>query len=230
MMDFEQQAALMQKLEPLCEELQPYLLDMGRFKGVNHPLVQEIPLFDVNRCALLNLRLRCKQEAVAKAQAAKEWERLIYLHERPYRFDALHNITLAHTLTDEELAPLVASVWVDSENIWQHQQAWLEVWRTLKCPQLTMDDSERLILDRTKIEHITIYRGVQARNMNRMGMSWTLDRKKAEWFAKRYASANPRVLSGSITRDKIFAHFVGRGESEIVVDPQFVTNVKDSPA
>jgi hypothetical protein len=50
-------------------------------------------------------------------------------------------------------------------------------------------------------------------------MAWTLNRDRAVWFAKRYASSRtpPRVASAMVARHKILAHFTGRNEQEIVV-------------
>lgn len=227
---FEQMADLMQKVEPLCEELQPYLRHYGKFKGINHPLVQEIPLFDESRCALVNRRLLHKQEQIAKAIDNRDWDRFIMLHERPYRFGAMQELMRNNQLSDTELARLVGDVWTDSENIWQHQDAWLAVWRTLKQPHLTMDDAERQAwqhFGRLK-GPLVIYRGINQPNHNPNGMSWSLDRDKALWFAKRLSPRGPRLLRGQVMPDAVFAYFVGRGENEVVVDPTKVLHISST--
>jgi hypothetical protein len=59
------------------------------------------------------------------------------------------------------------------------------------------------------------------------GLSWTADKKKAEWFAGRFPTLNDKgfVASGWVRKDDVLAHFIGRQESEIVVLPDKVQDV-----
>src|SRR5258705_147764 len=64
-------------------------------------------------------------------------------------------------------------------------------------------------------EEITIYRGFNGGHGE--GMSWTLDRDKAIWFAKRFRSA-PALATALAIRGDVHAFFSGRNEFEIVID------------
>lgn len=64
-------------------------------------------------------------------------------------------------------------------------------------------------------EQIKIYRGEQFGG-NRKGLSWTMDRNIAEWFAKRFQK-NGYVKSGIAYKDDILAYFNCRNEKEIVI-------------
>lgn len=64
-------------------------------------------------------------------------------------------------------------------------------------------------------EQIKIYRGEQFGG-NRKGLSWTMDRNIAEWFAKRFQK-NGYVKSGMAYKDDILAYFNCRNEKEIVI-------------
>jgi hypothetical protein len=54
------------------------------------------------------------------------------------------------------------------------------------------------------------------------GLSWTLDREKAQWFANRWLSLKrrrPIVLQTVARKADVMAYFAGRNEQEIVVHP-----------
>lgn len=220
-MDFDKHADLMQKVEEIHEDLKPYVFQHTKFSGLNHPLVQEIPLFDITRCAMINARYAQKREAVAKALADGNWSQLVMLHERPYRFEALQGIL--DKVSQDELPGLISWVWTDSENIWQHQKAWKEMWVSLDNPHAAMDELETLAYGSMPAE-ITIFRGITARSRNRDGLSWTTNLEKARWFANRFAPPNPTIICGEVDKAKIFAYFARRNESEIVVDPRHIRN------
>jgi hypothetical protein len=61
------------------------------------------------------------------------------------------------------------------------------------------------------------------------GLSWTLDRDKAIWFAKRFSMLprlTPRLVEGFVHKRHVLAYFGGRKEKEIVsmhVDVRGVT-------
>ena len=59
-----------------------------------------------------------------------------------------------------------------------------------------------------------LYRGSEYK----CGMSWTLDRSKAEWFADRF-NTDGKVFELVINKSSTYGYFSDRGESEIVVNP-----------
>lgn len=74
-------------------------------------------------------------------------------------------------------------------------------------------------------EYIDLYRG--AIEDRQAGMSWTGDRERAEWFARRFTGMDLRrtgkvewghLYTMTVHRDNVFAHFNGRGEDEYVVN------------
>jgi hypothetical protein len=88
-----------------------------------------------------------------------------------------------------------------------------------------MNPQERRFLARQR-ERLTIYRG--CRSGRKIGWSWTLDRRKAKWFARRfeeYVEGSPIVLIGEVNKKDVIAYFASRKEKEIVVDPKKVTVV-----
>lgn len=216
------------KDEELDPELALYLVT-NKWQIISHPLVVEVP-YHREMNALINARFVQKKKSLEEARLANDWNRFVFLHERPYRIDALQ-IALRSGLRDNAAAmnELIQSTWIDSENIRQNQKAWIQIWSSLDNPQQTMDPTDAAAFKKLP-ETIEIYRGVRNPHFNKNGLSWTTDIAKAHWFAKRWSGAKdsmPLLLTGQVAKQKVFAHFTGRNESEIVVLPKFVRNKKE---
>lgn len=209
--------------EPLLPELEPYVIEDGPLGPMlKHPLVFELAL---NMPGMVNERYRHKNAAAEKAAAEDDWSTYVFLHERPYRFNALEFADVFGTCPPQEFWQLVADVWTDSENVWQNAEAWRDLLERAGADERRwMMDEEEADALAVMPDEITVWRGCIA-GQNEDGFSWTIDREKAEWFAKRFASAQRgegRVIEGRVKRVDVIAHFTGRGESEIVVLPENV--------
>lgn len=73
-------------------------------------------------------------------------------------------------------------------------------------------------------EIITIYRGVGSKSQ-RIGYSWTTDKKVAEWFSKRFNS-NGEVLEAKTKREDIVMYIDDRSEHEVIVLPSKLIDIK----
>jgi hypothetical protein len=205
-MDFEALAK-----EPLHPDLVPFLNDES-FMGtcLKHPLVFSVPL---SVPGLLNKQYEQKCKAVATAIKRGDHHTYVFLHERPYRFEAMTRL-IVRGLEESELYELVRTVWIDSENIWQNLDEWRDLLSGLDGRWLMFDD-EREELD-SLTEPITVYRGVTL-EVNEEGLSWTLNHEKAKWFAQRFTHrGQAAVIHGTVTRENVVALFKTRGEEEIV--------------
>lgn len=209
--------AMARKDEPLVPELVAHLFPHDRLGFVlKHPLVFEVPYHPglAYRC---NDMLRHKQAALAEAMADGRWDSYLWLHERPYRPDALTELEPS-MVTDAEWWGLVRDCWIDSENPWQWNPADLfGVDRPGRYEGL-MNEDERHELEAMPAT-VTVWRGCTAKN--KRGWSWTWDKERAEWFARRqtWGGAQGLVLAAKVDRGQIVAHFLTRGECEIVADP-----------
>jgi hypothetical protein len=206
---------LMMKDEPMHPDLVPWLMKVGQAQMLNHPLVQEL-FVNPAKCALINARYAAKQEALAVALKERNLYRYVWLHERPYRFQAFQDLVREHELTDQEYWSMVEAVWTDSENIWQHKQDWMKLWSSDRPGRIeyAMDDEERAVYHALP-NKVEVFRGCNGVPYDRRGLSWTLDFKKAQWFARRYKGLNI-VVRGFVKKENIRAYFRGRNESEIV--------------
>jgi hypothetical protein len=210
-------ASLLSRKEALNPNLRPYIRKGPLGQMLNHPLVQEI-IYREEMNALYNERYKHKVESLAEAIDKKKWHTVLFLHERPYRLDAL----LQHhrRMSDEEYWSCVGSVWVDSENIWQAYPVWRDLWESPRPGKhLVMDEAEQAAMAALP-DSMKVYRGVHGKGVTkvrkRTGLSWTLDKDKAEWFANRYQQSPQKVLEGIVKKSDVHAHFTARNENEIV--------------
>ena len=216
---------LLDKREDLHPDLVPYRRDDGPVGPmIHHPLV--INMFHTDQeNARINAAYLAKKQAVDDAMREKKWQSYIWMHERPYRFDAMMEAIEAGGFDDPETFwETVRAVWSDSENIVENYHDWMQVWDSdIPHREFAMDKEERAELAAMPDE-ITVYRGVGHKDAQD-GMSWTTDLDKARWFAQRFAGHNgrqPHVVEGVIAKSQVLAYLTGRGESEIVAFPEDV--------
>jgi hypothetical protein len=75
-------------------------------------------------------------------------------------------------------------------------------------------------------EWIEIYRGQQFNAP--IGFSWTTNREKGEWFARRFAILHnrPVLLMGKVRKPNVLAVDVCGGEDEMLCHPRLVANLR----
>lgn len=216
------QELMMGPIEDLDPELaaRKYVNDLG-WTCIKHPLYISIMHIDQLN-AIANRALREKRKAAEQYLKEKEWTGYIWIHERPFRLEAL--LRVIRDVPDDERGELVQSVWMDSENIREFPDEWAAIlngeYGTIKYGLMDEDEAAELA---AMPETITIYQGCTDERDD--GWSWTTRRDKAEWFAHYFAGpehANPVLRVGRVERDKVLAYWTGRNEHEIVVDPIYV--------
>lgn len=213
--------ALAQSSEPLRDELKPYVRELDGMTILQHPLVYSVPMFSA---ALSNRMYEHKLEALKQAEENCDLNTAIYLHERPYRLDALQRYADSFETEDEYWAAL-RSVWVDSENIYQNRDTWEELWDevTPQVRRAVHPEEESWEAFNALPAEVVIYRGY-AHEDSREGLSWTTDKEKAEWFARRHRNMTIDVdepleailISGMVKKQDVLAYILDRGENEIV--------------
>jgi hypothetical protein len=180
---------------------------------LRHPLVYQVPLHNPG---LANRVLEAKKREIKRAVDEQEWSRFIWLHERPHRLRAFTNIM--DQLTDKQYWAILGSIWTDSENIWQLAPRWrvlLESDRVYKSWFMVPKDRKRFAALPDILE---VYRGCVL-GQNEDGLSYTLDKQRAEWFAARFVEGEqiPAVVVARVEKHNVFAYINNRNEDEIVV-------------
>lgn len=120
---------------------------------------------------------------------------------------------------DAERAVALSAAWTMAE--WPELHADQEVWADLFAAVGPVRDGEPVDYDGLGLpDPVTLYRG--AVPSRRDGMSWTTDRDRAEWFARRFdglGTETGQVYEITIPVECCLARFTeGRGEDEVVVD------------
>jgi len=196
--------------EPLNADLVAYLETSNEgWAMLRHPLVYQVPFFS-NGSA--NAYYEQKRKAVEQALEKKNYKEFVWLFERPYRVEAF--IKIADKLSDTDYWKLLSDIWIDTEN----QYAYLKEWKKLlgskrSSRHYLMDEDEDNLL-RSLSNEVTIYRGCQ-KGLNESGLSWTLDKSKAQFFANRFGKKGI-ILERKIPKSDIVAVLMGRGEAEVI--------------
>lgn len=220
--------------EPLDPELEPWVEEneIG-WTMLRHPLVYDIP-FSRDFAYRANDQLAYKRQALVDARTKGNWSDYVFLHERPWRADALFNIQGFIKVYDT-FWKLFGEVWTDTENLHAATHpltGMLESNRKGRNARrfTVMTEEEQAALAALP-DAITIYRGYAKLTGKRRGWAWTTDLEKARWFARRFAhKGEPRVVSSLVSKADVIAYFTRRGESEIVINPKNLRFVGDEEA
>lgn len=173
--------------------------------------------------ARINDIIASKQAMADEFERSRKWGAYVYTHHRPYRVDAL--LQVVRKVGASRLWRLIGDVWQDSESNSQSVEEWDEIWshaydrdgNLRKCHKLVMGAKDRRTFEALP-ETLTLYRGCFSPD-DVDAYSWTLDRDKAEWFARRKRwNGSPVVAKVEIHRSAALAYFSDRNESEVVLD------------
>ncbi|RYE99523.1 MAG: hypothetical protein EOO77_35395 [Oxalobacteraceae bacterium] len=190
---------------------------------VHHPLVISTLTFGIDRAHTINGLYEQKRATLARAREVGSFHRIVFLHERPYRLNALMDLIAndPRFTAHEDFWEIISQVWTDSENIWENDEGWRDI-LTRDIPNrhrmMTREEQGRLdFLGDT----IRVFRGYSGEGTPD-GLSWTTNREKAEWFADRFGDGEPIVVEGEVDRRDVIAYLMGRNECEVIALPEHV--------
>ncbi|WP_441260717.1 hypothetical protein AB7008_41650 [Bradyrhizobium sp. 521_C7_N1_3] len=195
--------------------LLPELRSSFRRTGhLHHPLVICLCL-NSDQVVWYNETYQQKRDWLETARGTRDWRTFIYTHERPYRLEAF--LAVYRELDDHQYWALLADVWTDSGNIWQSRPIWKSLWNSERAMKpAAMDEIEWQQFDALP-DVITVYRGQPKRNAR--GMSWSLVRETAEWFAGKWRYCGEGwLLTATVKKRDVHAFKNDRNEQEIVAD------------
>lgn len=217
--------------EPLDPALEPYLVEDGPLGGpsLKHPLVFSV-LHNPRLNAMVNQQFRQKEQYAEESFEAERWSAYVFIHERPHRLEAFADC--AELMSDADYWELLGSIWTDSENIWQMEDLWLEYLdsdrgdRTQIMGISETPDDVAASNAKTYSElpsEVEVYRGFSLEE-RQQGLSWTTNRKVAEFFARRLSQQgdHPQIVHGRVSKSDVIACFNDRNEEELVVLPENV--------
>src|SRR5581483_11604756 len=148
-----------------------------------------------------------------------DWEGFLCRVNAPFRFTVLNAIK--DFLTPPDFWKAFAYAWMHCENAWEDTELIQSLLASPRgTPQQMMDAKEKEALARLP-DVIPIYRGATLYNI--FGISWTLSRRKAEWFAaNRQVDPLTFCFWAKCNKGDVLGLLLERQEKEIVVFPQNV--------
>lgn len=149
---------------------------------------------------------------------------ILIIMSSPYRLQFLRLID--DDISKDDLAEFLSWVWTQTEYPHTYPlEMLLELFDQVDRKKLMEAEEykEYLALPDT----LTVYRGTQSHKAKVRGMSWTLDKDKATWFANRWKTLNGKVYQATIKKKDVYAYFTGRNEKEVVLNPKKLKGVKE---
>lgn len=134
-------------------------------------------------------------------------------------------------MSDKDFAKILGDAWVQAENanddVEVTQEEQLEMFRRAPKKYL-MSNSERKAFYALPDE-VTVYRGLEDVFEHELhALSWTTDIHTAEFFANRFhkkGDAPGCIYQAKISKAHILAYFDRRDESEVIVEPAYLTDI-----
>lgn len=128
-------------------------------------------------------------------------------------------------LSDKDFAELLAHSWVTEEN--PNMDANVKIPKIIKwfkkADKQYLMSKEELEYYKSLPDNLTLYRGVSIGRTD-IGLSWTDDKEKAEWFEHRFENWHEddgkrgHLLTVTCPKRYALAYFNSRNEKEIVLD------------
>lgn len=181
-------------------------------KMVHHPLYvgaySEHPFMH----EMVNNTYKEKKKHLQEYVEEQKIELAINIIERPYRVQStMEALRSWWQPTKEDYWDLISWLWQDTENVYENLDTWIEL-LTLEFsdPQLMMNNKEKEVYNKLP-EIVKVYRG----GVDDKGLSWSLSKEKAEWFANRF-DFGYEVFEKDINKSDILAYLNGRQEQEII--------------
>ncbi len=165
-----------------------------------------------------------KQTMLEKINKADRFSQCLSAINKGNRFDYLNWLHKDNLITDQECGDAVYSIWTMQENFYRCGMSKEKLIKMMKIAEkLPLFQSD--IDDLSDEDTVTIYRGVKVNNYR--GLSWTVDKSVAEWFARRFRHDGDKcyVFTGIINKKDILALFNSRNEKEVVCDYRKIKNI-----
>ena len=217
--------------EELDSELFDYISNVDGSLFVKHYLCWSSVSPDPDEAStnntLLNGIYRRNKENYLESVIQKDYESAVWYVEKPARllwFDDNH-IIIFDEIGEERYYRLLAEVLVNVEFHYYSKDLYNKLISVGNNPHFMMNEEEKIFFDSLP-ETIPIYRGINSENefdsdkiRDYLGYSWSLDKTKAEWFARRWSChSNRLLLSTTIEKTKAISCFLERNEKEIWID------------
>jgi len=161
-----------------------------------------------------------------KFQEANTVFEVMSMLKKEYRLSFLDKVR--NYISQEEYSINLVRAYVDTESpdtdLDMNKDKLLEMFKKTSLKHsMTAEDKDIL---QSMSDKIIVYRGISDRKRDKINyMSWSYSYEQAEWFAKRY-NENSVVYKAEIDKKYIFALTNRRQEAEIILDPNYLSNIQ----
>jgi hypothetical protein len=160
---------------------------------------------------VLNKKYKRNKEKAEKALKNRDYRNYLNSHEKPYKLAPLIVIFNMADVDDKLKAELLVDAWTSAEGPSVCRKHWVKLFKYFKKRKELLMTEEELEFFNNLPEEITIYRGAESIK----GISWTLSKENAEWFAKRF-EINGTVFEKTVKISDCFCYLNEREEQEII--------------
>ena len=201
-------------------------LDIGMIDGlspirVSHPFIEEGVSFNLKTGEVINLiedEKALKKEKGLRLKRMKNMSpmQIVFCVSKPYR---MLYLSLAFPyLTKKERSEIMHEVWISVENINNNVNvSQMETLKMLRnCNKKYLMGQENYEAYENLPDTFVVYRGLQE-NAQEDGLSWSLSKNVAEWFAGRFEN-DGEIIEKIVHKTEVIAYFNDRDEKEIVLD------------
>ncbi len=195
----------------------------------HHPFFGQTVFYDPKNKIMLDLTMPEQLQQARDIMTdlifeTKDYYHILMLTQKPY-LPAMFKYT-EEFLGEKDFASSLRYLWTSTEFPNNDKNVSLSEFK-----QYFRQANQELLMDEDYEEFkqlpdkITVYRGVHLQG-TAQALSWTTDKSKAEWFAKRFGNGG-KVYEATINKKDVFAYFPSTGESEIVLNDNKLENVKE---
>tara|TARA_B110000483_G_scaffold81538_1_gene101370 strand:+ start:1087 stop:1827 length:741 start_codon:yes stop_codon:yes gene_type:complete len=231
------------------EELKYYIVEYGGMKFIKHHLMNEMVFGELEQVIPEGLKkailpkgldaetfgdayvqkINFKQGQLDEAISQQNWDKVFMLIEKPFRLSWLEeNIDLIKD--DKQYYNFLKDAYMMTEfpmNGFSNYRDLLHLLYAKDNPKLMMDKEELKLLNSLPNE-VKIWRGVKVDDVldeDNIGLSFTLNKDKAIWFAERFSQAGVSqaiLIEAVVNRFDILSIFLNRDEEEVIVNPEYI--------
>ena len=174
-------------------------------------------------------KINTLRDRLKKSVEEKDWDKVFYILPKQSRLSWLN---ANKDLFDDSKTyyDFLKEAWILTEFPMQsyddYEDAVIDFYY-FDDPRLMMDEEEKKVFDGLP-KIVKIYRGIRVDDEldeNNIGLSYTFNKEKAEWFAKRFSQdgkGTPTLIEATIDKDDILSVFLDRNEDEVLVNPDGV--------
>lgn len=159
--------------------------------------------------------IQTRKSYIEKALKMKDFSKILFLMEKPYRLEVYKRIFEA--IPNEDKYKIFIDLYVNAEYGFNNiSKIFLNEILKYK-PKIDLSDLD---------DEIVIYRGEGLKSTKKENaLSWTTDIKVAKFFANRFNS-NGKIYKGKVKKENIIDFLRDRSESEILVQYKYIYDVR----